>query len=896
MGSIRLAVLRARAHAGLLLGLGAVVAVAALAGVGIVGGLATSTATGVHDALAASGPATEFVITADPSDPDDAAAAQDAVDALIGETVEHGDVGRSVDGNDPLVWVITPAENALTPEGATELRHEIDDLVAVLDTATIPATTVSTSGALPATLAELDRGVVAVSSVQPVPLLLVFVFAWFALAQIARLLRSARSDEGELLTARGMTASQLGTLAVLESAVTVIPAAIVGTAAAVALLGLLHPVEATSLSGWPFAVALAVLALLVAAVSAARSVLGGAAGRRAERSGRGVGTLAATATGAVLATVAASVSVAQLLQYGSPLVPSADGGVGVDVIAEFAPVLVLVAGALIAVLVLRPVVVAVERATARGTGLAGSLAARQVARRFPMFQVAVLLVCLAVGSAVFASGYSATWRALAEASAQQATGTSVRVALSDDSTAGTTTAAVREIDGVTDAAPVATAPIRVGDDPASLTALSPAEMAGVLADVGGTVDTSALAAALAEDVRPGLALPEGSESLRLDVGVSAPDDSRRGVIALSAWLADVDGALVSIDLGSLEVDGSGHATVSGELPVIDGGWSLLAVDGRLSAADGADGIVIELIAVETAPEAPQTLPLLSTPEATLASTEPLGRIMTTDAAGQGVPAVISAALADKRGLRVGDPFDYQFDGLLRSGSAVVVGLTPSVPGSADELAALFPLATLDDALLRGNDTTAAANEVWAAADDPARVAAAIEAASADGTADGSADVVTIATPGAATQLAEPVVVAVWVGVGAAIALALIATVGILSALGAARSGEVALLRAIGVPSRAQGRGRAVELTVAVVAGGLVGAAVGAATVALTAAEFAAASVAEASLVTGLPPSIGAVALVLALLALGLPLAVIIALHSRSVRRRASSPSAVGEAS
>ncbi|KQQ94089.1 hypothetical protein ASF62_08025 [Leifsonia sp. Leaf325] len=895
MGSIRLAVLRARARAGLLLGLGAVVAVAALAGVGIIGGLATSTATGVHDALAASGPATEFVVAADPSDPDDAAAARDAVDALIDETVDHGDVESSVDENDRLVWVITPAENALTPDGATELRHEIDELVAVLDTATIPATTVSTSGALPATLAELDRGVVAVSSVQPVPLLLVFVFAWFALAQIARLLRSARSDEVELLTARGMTASQLGTLAVLESAVTVIPAAIVGTAAAVALLGVVHPVEATSLSGWPFAVAVALLALLVAGFSAARSVLGGA-GRSAERSGRGVGTLAATATGAILATVAASVSVAQLLQYGSPLVPSADGGVRVDLIAEFAPVLVLVAGALIAVLVLRPVVVAVERATARGTGLAGSLAARQVARRFPMFQVAVLLVCLAVGSAVFASGYSATWRALAEASAQQATGTSVRVALADDSTAATTTAAVREIDGVTDAAPVATAPIRVGDDPASLTALSPAEMTGVLADVGGTVDTAALAAALAEDVRPGLALPEGSESLRLDVGVSAPDDSRRGVIALSAWLADVDGALVSVDLGSLEVDGPGRGTVTGELPATEGGWSLLAVDGRLSAADGAAGVVIELTSVETAPEAPQTLPLPSAADATLASTEPLGRIMMTDAASQGVPAVISTALADKRGLRVGDSFDYQFDGLLRSGSAVVAGLTPSVPGSADELAALFPLATLDDALLRGNDTTAAANEVWAAAVDPAGVAATIEAGATDDAAEGAADVVTIASPGAATLLAEPVVAAVWVGVGAAIALALIATVGILSALGAARSGEVALLRAIGVPSRAQGRGRAVELTVAVVAGGLVGVAVGTATVALTAAQFAAASVAEASLVTGLPPSIGVLALALALLALGVPLAVIIALHARSVRRRASSPTAVGEAS
>ncbi|MEL4320647.1 hypothetical protein WJX64_16655 [Leifsonia sp. YIM 134122] len=896
MGSIRLAVLRARAHAGLLLGLGAVVAAAALAGVGIIGGLATSTATGVHDALAASGPSTEFVVTADPSDPDDAAAAQDAVDALIGETVEHGEVERFVDGDDRLVWVITPAENALTPVGATELRHEIDDLVSVLDTATIPATTMSSSGALPSTLAELDRGVVAVASVQPVPLLLVFVFAWFALAQIARLLRSARADEGELLTARGMTAPQLGTLAVLESAVTVIPAAIVGTAVAVAALGLLQPVEASSLSGWPFAVAVALLALLVAGFSAARGAIGGAAGRRAERSGRGVGTLAVTATGAILATVAASVSVAQLLQYGSPLVPAADGGVRVDLIAEFAPVLVLVAGAMIAVLVLRPVVVAVERASARGTGLAGSLAARQVARRFPMFQVAVLLVCLAVGSAVFASGYSATWRALAEASAQQATGTSVRVALADDSTAGTTTA-VREIDGVTDAAPVATAPIRVGDDPASLTALSPAEMTGVLADVGGTVDTAAMAAALAEDVRPGLALPEGSESLRLDLGVSAPDDSRRGAIALSAWLADADGALVSIALGSLEVDGPGRVTLSAELPAADDGWNLLAVDGRLSAADGAVGIVIELTALETSPAAPQTLALPSEPDATLASTEPLGRIMATDAAGQGVPAVISTALADKRGLRVGDLFDYQFDGLLRSGSAVVAGLTPSVPGSTDQLAALFPLATLDDDLLRGNDTTAEANEVWAAADDPARVAAAIEPALAAGaSAAAGPDAVTIAAPGAATLLAEPVVVAVWVGVGAAIALALIATVGILSALGAARSGEVALLRAIGVPSRAQARGRAVELMVAVVAGGLVGLAVGAATVALTAAQFAAASVAEASLVAGLPPSVGVLALALALLALGLPLAVIIALHARSVRLRASSPSAVGEAS
>ncbi|WP_157487973.1 MULTISPECIES: FtsX-like permease family protein [unclassified Leifsonia] len=893
MRSIRLAMLRARARAGLLLGLGAVVAVAALAGVGIIGGLATATATGVHDALVVTGPATELVVTADPSDPDDAPASRDAVDALIDETIRHGDVQRSVDDVDRLVWTITPADAALTPAGAAELRLEIGDLVTMVDAASIPATTVATSGGLTATLAELDRGVVAVSSVLPVPLLLIFVFAWFALAQLARLLRSARSEESELLTARGMTAWQLGSLAILESAVTVIPAAVIGAAAAVGALSVIQPAATTSLSGWPFAVAVGLLAMIVAGWSAGRSGIGGTAGRRAERSGRGVG--AATATGAVLATIAAAVAVAQLLQYGSPLVPSADGGVRVDPIAELAPVLMLVAGALLALLLLRPAVIAVERAAARGTGLAGSLAARQVARRFPMFQVAVLLVCLAVGSAVFASGYSATWRSLASASAQQATGTSVRIALADDSTAVTTTAAVRAVDGVTDAAPVATAPIRVGDDPSTLTALSPALVSAVLADVGGTVDTAAMAAALAEEVRPGIALAENSTSLRIDLDIAAPEESRRGEVAISAWLADTDGALVSVGLGSIDVDAPGRISVSGELPVVDGGWSLLAVDGRLSAADGAEDIDLELTSVETDPAAPASLPLPEEPETTLASTEPLGRIMLTDATDQDVPAVISTALAEKRGLRVGDRFDYQFDGLLRSGSAVVAGLTPSVPGSADALAALFPLATLDDALLRDNDTTAVADEVWAAAADPALAAAAIEPVLADPGGD-SGDVVTVAGPGPATLLAEPVVTAGWVGVGAAIALAVIATVGILSALGAARSGEVALLRAIGVPSRAQGRGRAVELSVAVIAGGLAGVAVGALTVLLTAAPFAAASVAESSLVTDLPPSLGVPALAAALLALALPLAVVIAVHAHSVRRSASRPSPVGEIS
>jgi hypothetical protein len=106
------------------------------------------------------------------------------------------------------------------------------------------------------------------------------------------------------------------------------------------------------------------VAVLAASVAVAGSVLlvAGRAWHAATRpvvrgAGDEVGRMprAAVAGGVVLVAVAAAVSLWQFRLYGSPLVPSASGGLEVDVVAVLAPVLVLLALSLAALGLARPI-------------------------------------------------------------------------------------------------------------------------------------------------------------------------------------------------------------------------------------------------------------------------------------------------------------------------------------------------------------------------------------------------------------------------------------------------------------------------------------------------------------------------------------------------------------
>ncbi|MET0726147.1 MAG: FtsX-like permease family protein, partial [Leifsonia sp.] len=501
------------------------------------------------------------------------------------------------------------------------------------------------------------------------------------------------------------------------------------------------------------------------------------------------------------------------------------------------------------------------------------------------------LVSLAVASAVFTSGYAATWRALARASAEQANGADVRAVFSGDALDPAEVDDARGVKAVAAAAPVATAPIRIGSDTASLTALAPELMTNVMLDAGGTVDVAAIADDLAS-APVGLELSPASTALRVSVAALAPESDRRGVVMVSAWISDRDGALVSLPLGTAAVGAGEQSDLAAPLPEDGGPWRLLAVDGALSGADGATGIGLTVLSWGTDADDSATLPVPPSASAPLSSREPLSRVMATEASATTVPAVITSALAARLGLGVGDRFDYQFDGLLRSGSAEVRGTAPSVPGSTNPLGVILPLGALDDALLRENDSPAPADEIWAAATTDADLDSVADDVST--ALDGAATIST-ATPGPATRLAEPGVAAAWAGVAAAIALAVIAIVAITVTLLAGRSAEAGLLRALGVSARAQSGGRSVELAVVAAAGLVMGVGIGAVAVLCAAVPFARGSVAEAAGTIVLPPVVDAATLGVAIAVLLAAVAGVIAVYAVRVRDQAAHAIIAGDA-
>src|SRR5690606_693468 len=154
---------------------------------------------------------------------------------------------------------------------------------------------------------------------------------------------------------RGASVTKLTAVALVESAVVIIPGAAVGAAAVVGLLGSgLIPMSVSTMAGtvWPIAVASAVVAIVVSVFVCWRAAHKPAGNSRAEtgRTGRAV-TLGASA----LVLVAAGISVWQFKLYGSPLVVGADGGIRIDPLTVIAPALLLVALAMIGLIVFSPV-------------------------------------------------------------------------------------------------------------------------------------------------------------------------------------------------------------------------------------------------------------------------------------------------------------------------------------------------------------------------------------------------------------------------------------------------------------------------------------------------------------------------------------------------------------
>jgi ABC-type lipoprotein release transport system permease subunit len=663
--------------------------------------------------------------------------------------------------------------------------------------------------------AQVDAGVIALVSAAPALVLLVVILAATAAAQLARLLAAAREQETANLRARGLSRRQATVANALEAAAVGALGGAVGVVLAVIVLALVNHGAAGMLSVWPAGVATAVILAAVMVV---------ASRPRAAASARGARVT--TAAAVVLVLLAAAFVLWQL-----PLARPA----GFDPVAAIAPTVVLMAGALLALAVFGAGSAAWAIAAASRPGLAPSYPVRQVARRLPIAAVAVLLVGLTVAQVVFAAAYSSTWTAMVTDSAALRAGADLRVDLQPAAATPATVAEAASVDGVDAAAPALVVPIEVGSTTAQLVAVPAAAIGTVVSAAGGIVDREALAAAVAPadgsvSADP-LELGVSASALRATISVSASRDGAAAAVVLTATVLDANGAATSFRLvGTPEgqPDGTVRVIAEAPLPAGTGPWRLLAVTASVPASFANTTVEVALLGLEAVggepldvggsvvldQGVPEQVVWLGDGDGGGDGAGAAGSDGTADGAGaEGAGAtgadaapvrvVLSAALATRLGLDVGDEVEFRYAGTGRRGGLVVADIVQAVPGAASGVAAFAPLEVLETSMLQRGTSLVSATSVWAAGSPSADVA--LSAALDDRP-------VATSAPGVSASIVAALVGGWWIAAAGSVILSLVAAFAIAQTLALARRRELGVLRALGVPHGRQARMRAGELS------------------------------------------------------------------------------------
>lgn len=876
-----LLVRRSAAHRGLLaLVVLLVAAVAATLGMTL-GSVQAAAVDGARQSVASADPAENSLVVTTRVAVDDPGAAESQdqrLRAVVGELlpgvpldVAREEVPDPVDADAPFArWTITPDADRLGPDDLSVLASEAERVHPVLrEDDAVAVRGLVVEGELAQTAAAAHEALSAASAVTLVPVVLLALIALVALVQVARLLAATREPEVGLLVSRGGSPTQVTLAAVFEAVVLALVAGAVGTAAAVAALGLRG---ASSVGPTvPVTVGLGVALVAVAVLGIVSGLQVRAAARRqvTDRSGR---ARQAAALGTVVLTFAlAAVCLLQLRRYGSPLVVTPDG-VRTDPLGAVAPALVLAALAVAAMAVLGPVTRGWAALAARGSGATAVLAARQVARRLVVFVVPVVLLVLAAGTATLAGTYAATSEQLRSDVAELRNGADVRVVLPPEGPLGIehpspVAAQYAALDGAAVAVPVLTAGATADSAPVAVVGVASESLVDVVSASDGAVDVEALASALAPEPLPDApAIPAGSAGLTLRVSGSAAvakplpgqpvmEISRDAVIAaeeaggvdLRLWLAASDGALTLVDAGRFDydLDGDGDGVhplgrqkrehdIQIPLPGSTGDWHLVGADFLLEGPEiPVDvGLTVEEITAD-APDGPHTVDVgaatwslatetqtftddFSGPDDVISVIAPSRqssaarvRLVAGDGAPAPVPTAVTSPLAEEFGLAVGDPFE------LTLGSTTVpftvATVVDVIPGELQRFAVAADLHALDATLLRTVRELPRPEQVWVAAEDPAAVDAL--ARSAAGVAGDGATVTTSAPEPHDVDAAAPVRSTFALAAGGATVLALVGVAAVAVAMVRARRHEVVVLRAVGVPPRRQGRGRGIELVV-----------------------------------------------------------------------------------
>lgn len=771
--------------------------------------------------------------------------------------------------DDPFIsWTVSTRPSTLTTADVAALAAGLPTVRGAVAAGPAEVRGVVETGALTSTVTALDQQARTARAVTTVPVVLLLVVSLVSVVQVARLLVVVRVRENQVLVARGASVRQLARVALLES----LPAAVVGATAgglaAWCVLGLVGPTGGWSTLGLPWVAAtvvvtapLVVVVFVTVAASDARSL---ARVRAVDASGRT--RTAVGLSGAVLLAAVAALLGWRVQRSASLSEPDAEA------LVVAAPGVLLLALVLVVLLVLAPVLRLLERRARRRPGLSPVLAARQVSRRLVAFTVPAVLVALATGAVLLASGYAGTTDHLRAQVGGLANGSDVRV---QTTIAGTVSpvSTVPAVDdsGLADAASlVLDVEGTVGDFSVRLLGIPGDQLAPLLARTPA-VDLDALSAVVTPGTLPGTALPEDTDEVVLSLAGQAvalePGDPPPGrIVAESAvggppvpvsavvWLADGHGGTVQLVSDPVDVPVEEVLTTAVEhqvtvaVPASASAWRVVALELRVDPRRGPVALDLMVTAVSTVSTAGAggTTPLDDGGRRwELLDDQVEQADLVGDAtplaspSGAGLPAVSGDLLAQgpQQVLRFLDPGASGAGAeVARPVRAVVVPevldrldastgdtVDVTVSGQRVRLEIVGQTAALPGGL--GGPALAVdldALQAFGLRTAHAPVAAdEIWLAASDPTrVVDLVDVVSDQLPrgwtvaSAATSTAVPATsigVAFWVAAAGAVVLALAGTWSVVGALGRERRGEVVALRAVGLSARQQARSRSAEL-------------------------------------------------------------------------------------
>jgi hypothetical protein len=278
------------------------------------------------------------------------------------------------------------------------------------------------------------------------PAALLVVISGFGLVLVARLLAAHRRGENALLRARGASRRQLVRFTATESLLVVLPAAVGGAPAGSWLVGLADQRAGSRELGVagdlaPYGLAGPPLAWVVALAAAAGCALAlalPAAGRgriwvaeQQERSRPGRAAALQRAGVDVALVALAVLAWTQLRQYGTAVAPTDSGQLGIDPLLVVAPVVGVLAATAVTLRLLPLATRWGVRAAARRDAFPGLLGMWQADRR--PHAGPVLLLVLAVATAVLAPTVATTWQQSQRDQAAQQVGADLRVTVANPS-------------------------------------------------------------------------------------------------------------------------------------------------------------------------------------------------------------------------------------------------------------------------------------------------------------------------------------------------------------------------------------------------------------------------------------------------------------------------------